>query len=151
MLDPSTLCRSRVLLALGAINLTFFIYYAALNGSTALRPYLQPHVLVPSGPLSVLQPTHSPVSTIYNPRANSSGQTRRGQRPDVAKVSMLYGENEYYVRAIATHLRHAKRHGHPAYVLRKELISGIWNKLLYLIHVMVQEMHYGDQAAKWIM
>ena len=64
---------------------------------------------------------------------------------------MMYGDNKYYIRAIETHLKHAKRHGYPIYVLRKELLDGMWNKLLYLLYVMVEEQQKGDQGAEWIL
>lgn len=73
------------------------------------------------------------------------------ERPRVAIASMLYGDNELYKRAINTHLRYAKRHGYQAYVLRKELINGVWNKLAYLIHVIMTEMDKGEDGAQWIM
>ena len=71
--------------------------------------------------------------------------------PAVAVVSMLYGDNDYYIRAINTHLRHAERFGYPSYVLRREIIDGVWNKLAYMMHVMISEMEKGEQGAKWLM
>jgi len=71
--------------------------------------------------------------------------------PRVAVVSMLYGDNDFYVRAINTHLRHAERHGYPSYVLRTEIIDGVWNKLAYMMHVMITEMEKGEEGAKWLM
>ena len=64
---------------------------------------------------------------------------------------MLYGDNELYERAINTHLRYAERHGYRAYVLRKELVNGVWNKLAYLLHVLMTEMDKGEEGASWIM
>ena len=71
--------------------------------------------------------------------------------PMVAVVSMLYGDNDYYIRAINTHIRHAERFGYPAYVLRNEIIDGVWNKLAYMMHVMINEMEKGEEGAKWLM
>jgi hypothetical protein len=144
MADLSVLLRSRIVLALGAVILCL-ITRRTLNASTTLRPYLSDVV---GHKLSAgLQTDHDAISMTYDPRTIGSSRNQ----PDVAKVSMLYGENEYYVRATETHIRHAKRHGYPAYVLRKELMKDVWNKLLYLVDVMVQEMRRGDQGAKWIM
>lgn len=65
---------------------------------------------------------------------------------------MLYGDVKHtYGRAIETHIRHADRHGYPTYILRRELIDGVWNKLVWLIHVMVEEMNKGDLGARWVM
>jgi hypothetical protein len=80
-----------------------------------------------------------------------SKDTLNHGRPPVAIASMLYGDNLLYERAIDTHLRYAERHGYPTYILRKELVNGVWNKLAYLIHVLVAEMDKGDAGAPWIM
>jgi hypothetical protein len=66
-------------------------------------------------------------------------------------VSMLYGDNQLYERAINTHLRYAERHKYPIYVLRKDLADGVWNKLAYLIHVLMTEMDKGEAGAPWLM
>lgn len=142
--------RSRLLILISGLALLVLTFHA-INRSTALRPYLSSSL-----PSSVEQaPSLSPkdpVSIVYDPRTEQQpGTDGQRSRPDVAKVSMLYGENELYVRAIDTHVRHARRHGYPAYVLRKEMIGGIWNKLLFLIYVMVAEIHKGDEGARWIM
>lgn len=147
MLDLS---RSRWLLAIGTLALFAFTFHA-INQATSLQPYLTEatHSATPAAAAArPPQNAQDPVSIIYDPRAEPDHQPGR---PDVAKVTMLYGENELYVRAIDTHIQHAKRHGYPAYVLRKELINGIWNKLLYLMHVMVAELHKGAEGARWIM
>lgn len=145
MLDLS---RLRFLLAIATFALFAFTFHA-LNASTSLQPYLSEASA--STPPTVAPPrlsAHDPVSVIYDPRTEPN---YRPGRPDVAKVSMLYGENELYMRALDTHVRHARRHGYPAYVLRKDLIDGVWNKLLYLIYVMVAEMHKGEEGARWVM
>lgn len=64
---------------------------------------------------------------------------------------MLYGGSALYERAINTHLRYAERHEYPIYVLRKDLADGVWNKLAYLIHVLMTEMEKGDAGAPWLM
>ncbi|KPI43959.1 uncharacterized protein AB675_6169 [Cyphellophora attinorum] len=104
------------------------------------------------GPQRQMQET-SKVFSVYNPLDYESVQGPRADyiAPDVAKVSMLYGDNDYYLRAIETHIKHAKRHRYPTYILRKELINGVWNKLLCLMHAMVSELSKGEHAAKWIM
>lgn len=138
--------RTRFLSMVCAIALVF-LTFRTLDSRAGLQPFLASEMAHPVAQ-PVAQPPIEPVSIIYDPRTEANYGTRR---PDVARVSMLYGENELYVRAIETHIRHSKRHGYPTYVLRKELIGGIWNKLLYLIHVMVSEMHKGEEGAKWIM
>ena len=65
---------------------------------------------------------------------------------------MLYGHNDLYTRAIESHVRHAKRWGYPAYILRRDILEGIWSKLAYLLHVLVLEMEKPEhERTKWLM
>lgn len=74
-------------------------------------------------------------------------------RPVVAKVSVLYGEeNENYERAIASHERHALRHSYPFYVLRRPVAEGYWNKELYLLSILIQELGKSEsERVDWLM
>lgn len=74
-------------------------------------------------------------------------------RPTVAKVSVLYGEeNEYYERAIASHQRHAEHHNYPLHVLRRPVADGYWNKELYLLSILIQELGKPTSArVDWVM
>ncbi|KAK4942636.1 hypothetical protein LTR10_017583 [Elasticomyces elasticus] len=86
----------------------------------------------------------------------SSSPTAQPTSADVGIVSMLYGKpNEYYVKAIETHERHAARHGYPSYILRSNvypLHNGVWNKLAYLLHLLVAELQKPEQErTKWLM
>lgn len=74
-------------------------------------------------------------------------------RPVVAKVSVLYGEeNENYERAIASHQRHALRHDYPFYVLRRPVAEGYWNKELYLLSILIQELGKSErERVEWLM
>ncbi len=60
---------------------------------------------------------------------------------------MLYGNNRLYERAVNTHLRYAERNGYPTYVLRNELVNGVWNKLAYLNHITMTEMDKEEAGA----
>jgi hypothetical protein len=70
---------------------------------------------------------HDPQSAIHAPR--------------IGKISMLYGRtNTLYERAIRTHEVHARQHGYPSYVLRNEIVGGYWNKPMYILSLIVQEL-----------
>ena len=50
---------------------------------------------------------------------------------------MLFGDrNPAYERALKTHERHAKTHNYELYILRHEMIDGIWNKPSWLLHIL---------------
>ena len=71
----------------------------------------------------------------------------------VAKVSVIYGDvNEYYDGAIATHQRHADRHGYPFYVLRNPVAEGYWNKAVWLQSLITQELAKPEtERVEWLM
>jgi hypothetical protein len=73
--------------------------------------------------------------------------------PTVAKVSVLYGEEtEYYERAIASHERHAQRHNHPLHVLQRPVADGYWNKALYILSILIQELGKpSNERVRWLM
>lgn len=73
------------------------------------------------------------------------------QSSGIAIASMLYGTIDEYKRAIETHLRYAARHGYPAYILTEDFYNGVWNKPVYLMHVVMAELAKGDDGARWIM
>lgn len=74
-------------------------------------------------------------------------------RPNVAKVSVLYGEeNENYERAVASHERHARLHNYPLHVLRGAVADGYWNKELYLLSILIQELGKPtSERVEWLM
>lgn len=70
---------------------------------------------------------HGPQSRIHTPR--------------IGQISMLYGPtNDLYERAIRTHEIHARQRGYPSYVLRNEITGGYWNKPMYILSLIIQEL-----------
>lgn len=70
----------------------------------------------------------------------------------IAKVTMLYGENEFLERALASHKPHNKQHGYEHHVLRRSITHGYWNKLSYLQSLIVQELSKDEnERAQWLM
>lgn len=85
---------------------------------------------------------------------HSIGSTLSLARPEVAKVSVLYGEEyqETFSRAIATHERHAALHNYPIHVLRRPVANGYWNKELYLLSILIQELARStSERVEWLM
>ena len=75
-------------------------------------------------------------------------------KPTIAKVSMLYGENPepVYVRALRSHLVHNKRFNYAMFVLTEEAIGGFWNKPMYLLSLMIQELSKPSaERLRWLM
>lgn len=99
-------------------------------------------------------PSHSPRRLL---RTSSSwlrlGASRHGRGARIAKVSMLYGaRNDLYERAIQSHERHARHHGYPMYVLRRDISQGYWNKPMFIQAIIIQELcKPAEDRAEWVM
>jgi hypothetical protein len=66
---------------------------------------------------------------------------------------MLYGSsNSIYVRSLGSHERHAARHGYPMHVLGDEVVKGYWNKPVYILSLLVQELAKNPrERVQWMM
>ena len=79
--------------------------------------------------------------------------------PKMSQVSMQYGGqfDITYERALRTHVRYGEKVGYPTHYLRQDLVGhgdageGMFNKLLYLLTIMVNEhtKPYGKRS-EWI-
>jgi hypothetical protein len=76
-----------------------------------------------------------------------------GSKPyRIAKVSMLYGDNKLYERALESHIRHGERWGYPTYIKRQNEYCGYWNKPTFMIQQVAQELAKPEhQRAEWLM
>ncbi|KAL4946093.1 hypothetical protein BDV06DRAFT_183114 [Aspergillus oleicola] len=85
---------------------------------------------------------------IHTPQPN---ETKYMPRPTVGKVMMIYGNNAVYQRAVATHKEHCRRLGYPLFLLQSEVLDGVWNKLAYLISLIVQELEKPEgERLEWL-
>ncbi|KAI9729519.1 MAG: hypothetical protein M1818_008491 [Claussenomyces sp. TS43310] len=73
--------------------------------------------------------------------------------PLVGKVHALFGDpNPTYERALRLQERHAEQIGHPMFVLREKLLSGLWSKPAYILCVILQELTLPeDVRLQWLM
>jgi len=71
----------------------------------------------------------------------------------VAKVSMLLGEtNELFERALDSHKLHNEVYGYPMVVLRESVSVGYWNKLSWLLSLVVLELGKAEgERMDWLM
>ena len=76
-----------------------------------------------------------------------------GSRPyRIAKVSMLYGDNKLYERALESHIKHGERWGYPTYIKRQNEYCGYWNKPTFMIQQIAQELAKPErERAEWLM
>jgi hypothetical protein len=71
----------------------------------------------------------------------------------VGKVHAVFGEpNPVYERALKLHEAHADARGHPMFVLRERILSGLWSKPAYILSVMLQELAKPEgQRLEWLL
>jgi len=70
----------------------------------------------------------------------------------IAKVSMLYGDNKLYERALESHIKHGERWGYPTYIKRQNEYCGYWNKPTFMIQQIAQELAKPErERAEWLM
>ncbi|KAI9829171.1 MAG: hypothetical protein M1832_000194 [Thelocarpon impressellum] len=67
-------------------------------------------------------------------------------------VTMLFGDrNVAYERALKTHHVHGRYHGYENYVLRAEMLDGIWNKPSYMLFLLMKEMkRHPKDRLEWL-
>lgn len=98
--------------------------------------------------IGTLQRTPSPF------RAFGALQTHRGT-PSIGKISMLWGkqaEQDVYRRALQTHQAHAERHGYSLHVLQESVAHHYWNKLYWILTVLVDELSKPEaERVGWMM
>lgn len=77
---------------------------------------------------------------------------RPGVAPRVVHVTIASGfEDILFERAIETHVSYAERHGYPFYIAREEAARGMFNKIAYLMNVVLTELNKSaDQRCEWI-
>lgn len=75
-------------------------------------------------------------------------------KPTIAKVSMLYGDDPHpaYVRALRSHRLHNERFNYGMFVLQEDAVGGFWNKPLYLLSILMQELAKApSERLHWLM
>lgn len=70
----------------------------------------------------------------------------------IAKATMLFDPNDLYERALDTHRHHNAKHGYKLKVLDRPVTEGYWNKLLYLLSLMTEELAKpAKDRIEWLM
>lgn len=85
---------------------------------------------------------------------DKSDRMKYAEGPTIAKVSMLYGQNPQssYVRALRSHRVHNRRFNYGMFVLEEDAVGGFWNKPLYLLSLLMQELSKPpSERLQWLM
>ncbi len=69
------------------------------------------------------------------------------------KVAVASGfEDILYERALDTHVQHALKHGYPMYMARENAADGMFNKIAYILDVLLNELFKpADERVDWLL
>jgi hypothetical protein len=75
-----------------------------------------------------------------------------GKKSRWAKVAVASGfEDIVYERALETHIRHAEKHGYPMYVGRENAAEGMFNKIAFILNIVLQELYKpAEERVEWL-
>lgn len=83
--------------------------------------------------------------------SDSKDENQVTPKARIAKVSMVYGDNPLYDRALENHKRHAERWGYPMYTLQRDALKGYWNKPAWMLSLVVQELAKPpSESVEWM-
>ncbi|EME84647.1 glycosyltransferase family 34 protein, partial [Pseudocercospora fijiensis CIRAD86] len=72
----------------------------------------------------------------------------------IGKVTMLYGpwaEDENNQLVLKSHRQHAEKHGYSLHVLDRQIMHGMWSKLSYILHLVLEEIGKPEETRmKWL-
>ena len=76
----------------------------------------------------------------------------KGQ-PTIGKISILFGKpNPTYERALRLHDVQNQYYDYPMFILRENLLHGLWSKPAYILSVLLQELAKPKESRlKWLM
>jgi len=79
-------------------------------------------------------------------------QLNRTGPPRFAKIAVASGfEDILYEKALQTHFDHAEKHGYPMYMAREQAADGMFNKIAYIMTVLLNELYKpADERVEWL-
>lgn len=71
----------------------------------------------------------------------------------IGKVHVLFGDpNPTYERALVLQEAHARRNGHPMFVCREKILSGLWTKPAFILSVILAELGKAEnERLRWLL
>lgn len=86
--------------------------------------------------------THDTLSETSRPRAlPQTLPTNTSTYPKIGKVTASFGAPDAtYQNAIRSHYNHNIANGYPSYILREQMLPGLWSKHAYLLSIIGSEL-----------
>ena len=83
----------------------------------------------------------------YRPDMNSTTAAR------FAKIAVASGfEDILYEKALETHVQHAMKHGYPLYMGRENAADGMFNKIAFILEVLLNELFKpAEERVEWLL
>jgi hypothetical protein len=80
-------------------------------------------------------------------------ETNSTFKPRFAKIAVASGfEDILYERALDTHVQHAQKHGYPMYMARENAADGMFNKIAYILDVLLNELFKpAEERVEWLL
>jgi hypothetical protein len=80
-------------------------------------------------------------------------ENNSAQKPRFAKIAVASGfEDILYERALETHFQHAAKHGYPMYMARENAAEGMFNKIAYILDVLLNELFKpAEDRVEWLL
>jgi hypothetical protein len=73
-------------------------------------------------------------------------------KPSIAKVTIVFGDNPVYQRALQTHEEHSRNFGYPMHVLQSEILDDVWTKPAFLLSIILEELvKPKTERLEWIL
>jgi hypothetical protein len=78
---------------------------------------------------------------------------KRASTSVVGKVHVFFGDsNPTYERALVLQKAHAERNGHPMFVCREKILSGLWTKPAFILSVILAELAKPqNERLQWLL
>ena len=79
--------------------------------------------------------------------------SKRASTSVVGKVHVFFGDpNPTYERALVLQKAHAERNGHPMFVCREKILSGLWTKPAFILSVILAELAKPEnERLQWLL
>jgi hypothetical protein len=91
-----------------------------------------------------------PTST---PHVTPSSLANKPSFPRFGKITATFGEPDPpYENAIASHNLHNEIHGYPHFILREQMLRGLWSKHAYILTIIGNELAKPEnERLKWVL
>lgn len=101
----------------------------------------------------VFDPSYNKTLAPGNGTIQMIPENKNAQKPRFAKVAVASGfEDILYERALDTHFAHAKKHGYPMYMARENAAEGMFNKIAYIMDVLLNELFKpAEDRVEWLL